>query len=128
MDEKQKNVIVNNVKEIPLSDILSEDSLSKQELLARLLSTIFVKYKVDGELQQVFRDSIKDISQAIAEDCFLYGYDNGYVAGHKDGKAVGHKEAKAKAEKQAAMQLQNKLEEELMRELLLNIAPGGRLQ
>ena len=128
MDGKRKTLSLNKVKEIPLSDILSEEALGKQEVLAKLVAAIFVKYKVDSDLQKVFRDSIKDISRAIAEDSFMFGYDSGYVAGHRDGKKDGIKEARKQAEKDAAMQLQSKLEEELVRELLMNIAPGGRLQ
>ena len=132
MDGKRKNVTFEDVKEIPLADILSEEAMGKQDIFAKLLSTIFVKYRVDSDLQRVLRESIKDISQTIAEECFLFGYDNGYnngyAAGHKDGKTSGLKEAKDQAEKKAVLQLQNKLEEELVRELLMSMAPGGRLQ
>ncbi|WP_297570210.1 hypothetical protein [uncultured Anaerovibrio sp.] len=128
MEGKGKTTAIDNVKEIPLSDILSEEALDKQDVFARFLASIFVKYKIDSDLQKVFRESFGEISRTIAEECFMFGYDKGYVAGHKDGKVAGQKEARKQAEHDAAIQLQSRLEEELVRELLLNIAPGGRLQ
>ena len=127
MVAKTKTVEINNVKEVPLKELLSEDTLGKQDLLARMLSGVFVRYKVDAELQQVFRDSLKEVIQSVAEDCFTVGYDSGYAVGLKDGNAIGRKEFKAEEEK-AMAEFQNKLEEELVKEILMNVKPDGMLQ
>ncbi|ORT99855.1 hypothetical protein D081_1436 [Anaerovibrio sp. JC8] len=127
MVAKTKTVEINNVKEVPLKELLSEDTLGKQDLLARMLSGVFVRYKVDAELQQVFRNSLKEVIHSVAEDCFTVGYDSGYAVGLKDGNAIGRKEFKAEEEK-AMAEFQNKLEEELVREILMNVKPDGMLQ
>lgn len=127
MVAKTKMVEVNNVKKVPLKELLSDDTLDKQELVARLLSNIFVRNKVDAELQQILRTSLKEVIQSVAEECFAMGYNNGYTIGLKEGNAIGRKEFKEE-EKKAIAEFQSKLEEELVREILMNAKPAGMLQ
>ncbi len=127
MVAKSKIVNTKNVKKVPLKELLSEDTLGKQELVAKMLSSIFVHNKVDAELQQVFRASLKDVIRSVAEDCFSVGYNTGYARGLKDGNVIGRKEFKAEEEK-AMAEFQNKLEEELVKEILMNAKPEGMLQ
>ena len=127
MVAKSKTTEIRNVKKVPLKELLSEDTLGKQELVAKMLSSMFVRNKVDAEFQQVFRASLKDVIRSVAEDCFSVGYNSGYSVGLKDGKAIGRKEFKAEEEK-AMAEFQNKLEEELVREILMNAKPDGMLQ
>ncbi len=126
MVAKSKMVTTKNVKKVSLKELLSEDTMGKQELVAKMLSSLFVHNKVDAEFQQVFRTSLKDAMRSVAEDCFSMGYNSGYDEGLKDGNVIGRK---FKAEEEKAMaEFQNKLEEELVKEILMNVKPEGLLQ
>ncbi|MBP3231703.1 MAG: hypothetical protein J6M33_05395 [Anaerovibrio sp.] len=127
MVAKSKMVTTKNVKKVSLKELLSEDTMGKQELVAKMLSSLFVHNKVDAEFQQVFRTSLKDAMRSVAEDCFSMGYNSGYDEGLKDGNVIGRKEFKAEEEK-AMAEFQNKLEEELVKEILMNAKPEGMLQ
>ena len=70
MVAKSKIVKTKNVKKVSLKELLSEDTMGKQELVAKMLSSLFVHNKVDAEFQQVFRASLKDVIRSVAEDCF----------------------------------------------------------
>ena len=127
MVAKSKIVKTKNVKKVSLKELLSEDTMGKQELVAKMLSSLFVHNKVDAEFQQVFRTSLKDVIRSVAEDCFSMGYNSGYNEGLKDGNVIERKEFKAEEEK-AMEEFQNKLEEELVKEILMNAKPEGMLQ
>lgn len=117
-DNSKKLISLKQLKKMPLKDLLSEEMLLQQSMLARVITEIFVGYKVDDALQTELRERLKLVLSGVACECFKAGYDSGHYKGTNEGIQKG--------EQQAVLKLHEQMEEEIAKEIL-NLAPQGPL-
>lgn len=115
---EKKLISLAQLKDMPLKELLSEEMLQQQTMLARVISEIFVGYKVDASLQGELRERLKIVLSGVACECFKAGYESGHHEGTSEGIQKG--------EKQAAMKFHAQIEEEMVKEIM-NLAPRGPL-